>query len=154
MRKMPRPMANSPVSTSSFHQLSLAKMLQAFWADASSGIRPAPSRNTPNTRKTTPMWSIPILVTWKKEATCWLPPHGDASRRMTQQQATCFYCFSMRDISRRLLSSRRCCVAHSGAGVSAWWIRAANAFPHSPCSVSSSGVRGLAFGHRGVCADV
>lgn len=61
MRKSPSPMANSPVNTNSFHQLFFEKILHAFAAAASSGIRPAPSRKAPNTTNTTPMWSIPIL---------------------------------------------------------------------------------------------
>lgn len=84
---MPKPIAKRPVHTSSFHHESfstvilkkkkkftinlinvinsrdLPKILQADTAEASSGISPAPTRNTPNTKNTTPIWSIPIDVT-------------------------------------------------------------------------------------------
>lgn len=41
----------------------LPNILHALIAVASSGIKPAPNRNTPNTKNTTPIWSIPTLVT-------------------------------------------------------------------------------------------
>lgn len=34
-----------------------------FHCDMSSGRIPAPNKNIPNTKNTTPIWSIPMLVT-------------------------------------------------------------------------------------------
>lgn len=59
-------MANSPVHINSFQKESLPKTRQGLAASLGfplSGKKPAPNKNTPNTTKTTPMCSIPTLVT-------------------------------------------------------------------------------------------
>lgn len=83
IKNTPKPTANKPVHTSSFHHVffpklsffyvmdGMGKHLRAsimhipkrFHVEMSSGSMPAPSKNIPNTTKTTPICSIPILVT-------------------------------------------------------------------------------------------
>lgn len=74
MRKTPKVATKRPVASNSFHQPPLLHVTM------SSGRRPEPIKKSPNTKKHTPRWSMPIEVAkWRSVGELWLTCLGTCS---------------------------------------------------------------------------